>query len=258
MNWRNLLILVLWTLLATALGTKDPIEQMRDLLDRGYYNSAVQLNGPALVVNFPDDPEAHYLFAYALYLTGRLTESRRALNLAIALQEGTDPRLDHLNGLLAATEGNSKTALTLLRTVSNGAGSYTYAMDWGRIAWQLGSYEEAIKAYTKAASTQRGRTEPWPELNRGRLLSFLGRYIEAIEAFHTSITVFEDNDLREPRPSPAYVEAYFRLGEAYENLDDLNEANVHYWSAHFADPTYGPALHAIERLTQETNPPTDH
>ena len=244
----TLLILTCWTLFSASSQAQDLVDQMRNLLEQGYYNSAAQLNGPDLVNRFPDDPQARYLYAYALYLTGRTSEARVQLDLASTLQEQADPVHTHLNGLLKAAEGDPDTALTLLREAFQATQAYPYAMDWGRVAWQVGAYEEALEAYEAAATTEGGRVEPWPHLNRGRLLAFQSRYEEVIKALNTAIAVFEANDPGNPRPSPAYVEAYFRLGEVYEALKDLDQAEIYYRSAHFADPTYGPALDALERL----------
>tara|TARA_Y100001960_G_C14567471_1_gene773984 strand:+ start:250 stop:1020 length:771 start_codon:yes stop_codon:yes gene_type:complete len=249
------LTLLFLLLFETALGTREPFEQMYELLNRGYYNSAVHINGPALVQTFPNDAEAHYLFAYALYFANHPLRSREELNRAIQLQQDFDPRFDHLNGLIAATEGNIELALTMLQAASEGAEDYHYAMDWGIIAWSSGYYETALEAYEYASLTQSGHKEPWPELNRGRILSYLGRPVEAIEAFHASIILFERNNLGDSRPLLAYIEAYFRLGLIHEILGNFDEAISYYWSAHSSDPTYGPALEAIDRLSLKQTQP---
>ena len=178
----TLLVLTCWTLFSASSQAQDLVDQMRNLLEQGYYNSAAQLNGPDLVNLFPDDPQARYLYAYALYLTGRISEARVQLDLASTLQEQADPVHTHLNGLLKAAEGDPDTALTLLREAFHATQAYPYAMDWGRVAWQVGAYEEALEAYEAAATTEGGRTEPWPHLNRGRLLAFQSRYEEVIKA----------------------------------------------------------------------------
>ena len=79
-------------------------------------------------------------------------------------------------------------------------------------------------------------------------MAFQSRYEEVIKALNTAIAVFEANDPGNPRPSPAYVEAYFRLGEVYEALGDLDQAGIHYRPRTLQIPPYGPALDALERL----------
>jgi tetratricopeptide (TPR) repeat protein len=250
-----LLTLLFSLLFVNAVGTQEPFEKMYELLNRGYYNSAIQINGPALIRTFPNHSEAHYLFAYALYFANHPLESREELNLATQLKPDSDPRFYHLDGLIAATEGNEEVALTMLRAAFDGAKTYKYAMDWGRIAWESGSYEEALEAYEYAGQTQSGHKEPWPKLNRGRILSYLGRHVEAIQAFHDSIKLFEKNDLGNQRSLLAYVEAYFRLGLTHEILGNISEANAYYQSAHSGDPMYEPALEAINRLNSKSTQP---
>ncbi len=226
--------------------------QMRSLIDQGYYNSAARLNGPDLVRSHPEDPEAHYLYAFALYLTGDLAAAQSQLDEAVALSAESVPAHAHLQGLMRAAQGDSVGALRLLQNAFLRTGDYLIAMDWGRVAWQAAEYEEALEAFEAAAGTARGRSEMWPHLDRGRVLLLLGRAAEAIAAFETAIDVFERTDRGEARPgSPAYVEAYYRLGEAYEVLGDIGQAETNYRAARSADPNYGPAIAALDRLSRE-------
>jgi tetratricopeptide (TPR) repeat protein len=167
----------------------------------------------------PDDPEAYYLYGRSLYLTGEIASARDSLDQALLLSgDAVDPDYVHLNGLLLAAEGDLQGAGRLLRNAFIRSNEYEHAMDWGRVAWQAYRLEEALEAYSAAADTDWGARSPWPHLNRGRLLTFLGRTEDAVAAYRQAIEVFEVNDTGEARPSPAYVEAYFRLGEIYESL----------------------------------------
>ncbi|UCH26881.1 MAG: tetratricopeptide repeat protein [Trueperaceae bacterium] len=242
--------LALFIILSGGSVAQTPIDQMRDLLDRGFYNSAAQLNGPTLIELYPQEPEAHYLYAFALYLTGNMSAARTEIDKALALTgQDTPSRYLHLNGLLQANEGDTENALQSLENAFLQDSSYRYAMDWARLAWQAGMYQEALQAYHEAANTELGQREPWPYLNRGRLFLFLGSYDEAIAAFTMAIEVFDANDPGNTRPSPAYVEAYYRLGEIYERLEDSEQAKNYYQAARSTDPTYAPAIEALNRLT---------
>lgn len=253
---RTLLLLVamLGAGVASVAVAQPEFDQMRDLISRGYYNSAAQLNGPELVAEHPDDPDAHYLFARALYLTGDVSSARTQLDRAIALAGSDDsPAYAHLNGLLRTAEGDADGAIRALRHAFVRSGDYEHAMDWGRVAWQFGSYGEALEAFTAAAETPRGRTELWPHLNRGRILLFLEDPQLAIEAFREAIAVFEATDPGGAGPpSPGYVEAFFRLGQAYEALDLLEEAETNYRAARSTDPNYTPAAAALDRLSRRS------
>lgn len=237
-----------------------PHQQMRDLLLRGFYNSAARVSGPALVEAFPDDPEAHYLYGYALYLTGSLDAARREVDAALLRSPAPPPpELERLDGLLLAAAGDPVTALPVLESAFRRSSRYEFAMDWARVAWQAGAFEVALGAYEAAADTEQGRREPWPALNRGRILSFLGRVEEAAEAFQAAITVFEAHDTGDTRPSPAYVEAYYRLGQSYERLAALTGseeeyllAAENYRAALTADPNYGPAIAALDALSRRS------
>lgn len=237
---------------------QSPIEQMRDLLARGYYNSAARIIGPSLVESSPDDPEAHYLYSRSLYLTGEIASARAALNQALMLAgDAVKPDYAHLNGLLLAAEGDLQDARQVLQDAFIRSNEYEHAMDWGRVAWQAYNLEEALEAYQEAAQTEVGMRSSWPHLNRGRLLTFLGRTEAAIAAYRRAIEVFEENDTGEARPSPAYVESYFRLGEIYETMGQEQASNRflqlaldHYRAALTGDPNYAPAIEALDSLSR--------
>lgn len=255
---RWFLLIGLATLLASTPGSslaQAGLDQMRDLLDGGYYNSAAQLNGPDLVARHPDDPEAHFLYAKALYLTGNLTDAQTQVDLAIELSgDAVEPTYAHLDALLQAAGGDPQGALRALQTAYLRTHDYRFAMDWGRVAWQAGAYDEALEAFQAAESDATGADAMWPKLDRGRLLMFLDRPDEAITAFDGAIDVFEATDPGGARPgSPAYVEAFYRLGEAYEALGDIDKAETNYRSARTADPNYAPAIAALDRLSRQAD-----
>lgn len=253
---RPLLLLLL--LAINPVFGQTPLEQMRDLLERGYYNSAARVTGPALVESEPGNAEAHFLYSRALYLTGDLDAARAALDRALELRgSSADPAYNHLNGLLRAAAGDLEGGARLLRNAFVRSREYEHAMDWGRVAWRAYRLEEALEAYRAASDTEEGGRLPWPHLNRGRLLTFLGRTEEAIAAYRTAIQVFEEHDTGEARPSPAYVESYFRLGEIYERLAAESDSNRylqlaadHYRAALTGDPNYAPAIEALDGLTR--------
>lgn len=234
-----------------AAAQDQAFAQMNDLLEKGYYNSAARLNGPDLVATYPDDPQAHFLYARALYLTGDLDGARRELDAAIDLAGEEGPAFAHLGALLQAAGGDPTGALRALENAFLRTRDYQYAMDWGRVAWQAAAYGEAIAAFRAASQTEEGSRELWPLLNMGRVLMLEGRLEEAITAFNDAIDVFERIDRGEAGPgTPAYVEAYFRLGEVHEQLGDIEQAETNYRAARTADPNYTPAIVALDRLSR--------
>ncbi len=246
-----LVAIVAVALLGLAWGQGDPASAMRDLLARGYYNAAAQLEGPNLVQQRPDDPEAHYLYARAAWLTDDLTTARRELDAALALVGSPPAPYVHLNGLLRAAEGDAEGALRSLENAFLRSRDYQHGMDFGLIAWREGRLETALSAYAAAAATTRGQREPWPHLNRGRILARVGRTDEAVEAFEMAIEVFERSDPGGVGPpSAAYVEAFYRLGRLREAAGDLARAEQDYKAARSIDPNYTPAIQALDALTR--------
>lgn len=251
----TILLLAGILLLGSANARDDAMRQMRDLLARGYYNSAAQLNGPSLVQRFPDDPEAHLLHALALYYVGDTLAAQVRLDEATRLTRGSVPAEHvHLDGLLRAARGDAAGAVRALQNAFLRDPRYTYAMDWARVAWQAGLVDDALEGFAAASQTTQGQREPWPHVGRGRLLLALERVDEAIVAFETAIEVFEAHDTGVARvPSPAYVEAWFRLGEAYESIGRLVDAEASYKAARSADPNFGPAVQALDRLSRRVD-----
>jgi tetratricopeptide (TPR) repeat protein len=231
-------------------------QQLRDQLERGLLSSAARVTGPALVGAAPDDPEARLLYGRALYLTGDFAEAERQLGMipVDSAQAGTAAYF-HLSGLLQASGGDPAGALPALARAFELSQGYREAMDWARTAWQAQDFEIALQIYGVAAATEQGRREPWPYLDQGRLLLILGRLDEAALALEQSIRVFEAVDTGDARPSPAYVEAFYRLGLVHQRLHEqdgsagqLRLAENNFRAALVADPNYVPALTALEAL----------
>jgi tetratricopeptide (TPR) repeat protein len=250
---------------------QNSLEQLRQNLDNGYYASAAQISGPAAIREDPDNPEAYFLYSKALYYTENFPLARIQFDKAMSLTSNPTPDYIHLNGLITAAEGNLTEAVTLLETAFLRSQNYVMAMDWGRIAWQAGDFDMALKAYEAASTTEGGQKELAPHLNRGRILQLSkGDYEGAITAYKTAITIFEENDpggnasvppgvVEENDPSddvpvppgpvpPGVVEAYFRLGEIYESLGDAPLAKSYYEVAVSLDRNYTPAQNALTRL----------
>ena len=248
------------TLLALLLASgaavaQDAYEPILDLLDRGYYASAARLEGPSLIEAFPDDPQAHFLYARALYLAGDTGEARTQLDVATEVLDGdpVPPAFIHLGGLLAASEGEAEAALGALQVAFERTGTYAFAMDWGRTAWRFGRYDVALDAYEAAAEAPGGDAEPWPHLDRGRILLLTGDPEAAVAAFQAALDAVEAAEAATPAStpqpaSPAYVEAFYRLGQAYERLGDVPRARASYESARTIDPNYEPAARALAAL----------
>lgn len=235
--------------LGIASAQEGALDEMQALLDGGFYASAAQVVGPELVRALPDEADAHFLYARALYLMGDVDAAQASLTRATELAgDEAKPSYMHLQGLLSAAAGDLAGATEELRDAFRRSRRYEIAMDWGRVAWQRGDVDTALEAFDAAAETEEGRKSPWPPLNRGRLLLYEGRTEEAVTAFERAITVFEENDTGEGLPSPAYVEAFYRLGEAFERLGDEARAETNYLAARSVDPGYTPATEALMRL----------
>jgi tetratricopeptide (TPR) repeat protein len=249
MRYVNTLVMCLLSLGLLPLSfAQVSVDTLRQNINDRLYTAVVQISAPDLLEREPNNPEAHFLFAYALYYTGDPTQARLELDKALALDIKPSPEVEHLDGLLKASEGDKETALDLLKNAAMQSEDYTMAMEWGRVAWESNFPQEALTAFAQAAKTSEGQKKMWPELNRGRILHLvLNDYDAAIEAYNLAINIFEDNDPGGP-PPPGYVEAQFRLGQSYEAKDDIPTARTYYEIAQRLDATYEPAIAALERL----------
>lgn len=238
----------------SPLENTSPLEEMRTLLREGLYALAAQVEGPELVQELPDNAEAHYLYSRALYLTGDLATAETQLGEVRSLGESR-AKYAQLGALIAAAQGDFSRAQALLEAAFEQTPSYDVAMDLGRVAWQAGDFERALRAYEAAAATPRGENEPWPYLHLGRLLALSGNYEESVKAWNSALNVLDALSLAAENsdsalPSPAYVEAFFGLGEAYEALGELEQAAANYDAALAADPSFEPATEALVRLNE--------
>ena len=242
------------TPLTFAQPVPTSLDEMRTLLQEGLYALAAQVEGPELVRVLPGNAEAHYLYARALYLTGDLATAETQLEEVRSLGE---PKAEYvqLEALIAAARGDLIRAQTLLETTLAETPRYNIAMDLGRIAWQAGDFDGALSAYEAAAETSEGERAPWPHLHRAKLLALGGNYEESIKMWNDALNVLDSASLAQGEaadalPSPAYVEAFFGLGEAYEALGELDQAAANYAAALAADPSFEPATEALARLDE--------
>lgn len=249
--------ILLLKLLCGFTFAQEEFSQLEDMLARGLYNSAALVAGPALVEAYPEDRRAFELYARALLLSGDAEAAADAYGAMLQLGEPEPVTASekHLAGLIMAGRGDPAAAAELLEAAFRESGEYRYAMDWGRIAWEAADFSAAEAAYLEATATERGSREPWPQLDLGRLYLFSDRLQEAAEAFEQAISIYEAFDTGSNLPSPAYVEAFFRLGQVRERqyaLENdpalLQQAADNYRNALIGDPNYGPAQAALERL----------
>lgn len=247
-RFMKLTVFLIACYLVTALA-QTGLEQMRSSLAEGQYSLAAQVTGPNLVRDLPNEPEAHFLYASALYLTGNLTTARQELDLALALgSQPPDPHYDQLNGRLRAAEGDTEGALQLLKNAFVRSQDYEIAMDWGTVAWSAGRFSDALAAYQAAGTTPRGARELWPQLNSGRILESQGDFEAAKQAFKQAIAISSANDTGAGLASPGQVQAYFLLGRVDEQTGDFVSAKSNYEAAISLDPNYTPAQDALAEL----------
>ncbi|MDR9392509.1 MAG: tetratricopeptide repeat protein, partial [Trueperaceae bacterium] len=233
----------------------DPTATLRDLLARGFYNAAAQLEGPRVVEAAPDDPAAHLLYARAARLTGDVATARAAFDEAVALRAAAgvaeDAALLHERGLLLAAEGDADAALAALEAAFAQSDAYGHAMDLARVAWRAGRSDAAREAYARAAETERGAREPWPHLNRGRILAREGATDAALEAFAVAVARAEaEGRTSLGAPSPALVEAHYRIGTLLQARGEVGRAEAAYRTARSLDPNYPPAVQALDALAR--------
>ena len=95
-----------WGCLAFGQSWKEAKSNAERLIEEGQYVSVAQLEGPKLIANFSQQAEAHYLYSYALYLTGDFDSSRIQLNQAITLSSEISANHLWLEGLLEAASYN--------------------------------------------------------------------------------------------------------------------------------------------------------
>lgn len=240
--------------LTLAQSVPTSLDEMRTLLQEGLYALAAQVEGPELVRALPGNAEAHFLYARALYLTGDLATAEAQLQEARTLGE---PKTEHtqLEALITASRGDLVGAQALLEAAFAQAPSYSVAMDLGRITWQAGDFAGTLSAYEAATQTPQGERAPWPHLHRARLLAIQGNYEESIKMWNDALNVLDSASLEtegatDALPSPAYVEAFYGLGEAYEALGELDQAAANYTAALAADPSFEPATDALARLDE--------
>ncbi|MEM6430226.1 MAG: tetratricopeptide repeat protein [Deinococcota bacterium] len=251
---KSLLALLVSVSLAAQPAT-DPFEPMRQLLAEGRYALASQVEGPNLVSQFPENADAHYFYAYALYLVGDSSKAREVLAEAFVLRSEAPVDYLRLEGILAAEAGDQITALEALQAVFTQAPTYTHASDLAQAAWQAGAYDEALTAFTRAqelADTTEQRA--WALLHKARLQRMVGSPDEAIVTLEALLDILDAEPSNNGLPPPAYAQAFLQLGVIYETAGEIDKALANYEAAQLADPNITVAAEAIERIRTRATP----
>lgn len=251
-GWR---VVAMWVLLGAFLGyaqeASEPFADMEQLLAEGRYALATQVEGPTLVSRFADDPYAHYLYARALYLVGDVEAAQRALEEALANLDTTDaaalPYLT-LQGELAAAQGETERAQTLLQEVFVRQPNYANASNWGQVAWQAADYDAALEAF-RAAQDYTATSEETASalLNYARVLRLANQPEEAVRVLEDLLDILDAQVITE-LPPPAYAQAFLLLGTIYQDQGDIGKARANYEAARLADPNAVAATVALEQL----------
>lgn len=102
-----------------------------------------------------------------------------------------------------------------------------------------GDFEEAKKYYEIAVNLNRksSKPSPWPPLNRGNLLSRLGRYDDAAASLKEAL-----------RYGPTLAQAHFRLGFVYDKQGKEADAIAELSKAASLDADYADPLYALGRI----------
>jgi tetratricopeptide (TPR) repeat protein len=254
--WRGWRVVGVWVLLVVmflgyAQEASDPFADMEQLLAEGRYALATQVEGPALVSRFANDPYAHYLYAQALYLVGDVEAAQGALAEALANMDTTDAAalpLVTLQGKLAAAQGELTRAQTLLRDVFERQPDYASASNWGQVAWQAANYDVALEAF-RAAQDYAATTEETASalLNYARVLRLSDQPEEAVRVLENLLDILDAQVITE-LPPPAYAQAFLLLGTIYQDQGDIAKARANYEAARLADPNAVAATVALEQL----------
>ncbi len=236
----------MWGCSSYAQSWKEAKAKVENLIELGQYAFMAQFEGPKLVENFPEKAEAHYLYSYALYLTGNFAEAKIELNEGKALVGNTSACYFWLEGLLEAANSNTDKALSLLEKAYKLEPSYVIAMDIGRTAWQQGDYRKALEAYQRATSFPKGKENPWAYINQAKLFSYQGLYNETIIVLQNLLDLLEGKDGGD---FPLVQgEVFYLLGQAYEELGDLENARINYETSLNINPNHSLAARALIRL----------
>jgi superkiller protein 3 len=133
----------------------------------------------------------------------------------------------------------SSAAATLKRAIDIDP-NFTKAYDNLGLALEAnGDSEEALTKYDTAVKLNRksASPSPWPPLNRGSLLSRLGRYDDAAASLKEAL-----------RYGPELAPAHFRLGFVYDKKGDVAGAIAELREAASLDEAYADPLYALGRI----------
>ncbi|KAJ2922436.1 hypothetical protein H1R20_g14653, partial [Candolleomyces eurysporus] len=113
-------------------------------------------------------------------------------------------------------------------------GGTVYA-DKGNEAFKQGRYADAVGFYTAAIIAN--REEPTYPLNRSAAYLKLGKFQDAQRDCTTVLKL-----------NPKNAKAFFRRGQAWQGLDDLDKAHSDFWEAHQIEPNNQAVSDALNEI----------
>jgi len=202
-----------------------------------YLESAVAMKKAEQVSSLPDPDR--FTLAMAYILLGHSDWAQPEVERLIRREPGNAlfyywlSRIDYDRRFYAQGVAAGRTAINLKP-------DFVRAFDSvGLCEEALGHYDEAIKAYTKAAelNVRAVPPSPWPPLELGALLLRLNHFSKAKREIEKALSI-----------DPSFPEAHYRLGIILEHEGDNRAAEVEYQRAISLKPDFAGPHYALARL----------
>jgi tetratricopeptide (TPR) repeat protein len=271
-------------LLTTIVGTcvlaqgSDPLESAQERFARqDFAGAAAQLE--KLVVQQPDNAQAHNLLGQTYHRMGRLDLARPNYEKAVSLAPNL-PEARYNLAMLMLDQGEADNARRILLDLVKQSPNPEYIHDLGVTDEKLGQIQEAEQCYDKACQMMPNNSQFRYSLarrlyldhqveqsvseykkaieldpnnidahnNLGVALADLGQYPEAIEQYQAALRI--NGNYPEAQQNLGYAQAHTSLGITYFKQGSKDKALEEYKKALAIDPNFGDAYYNVGLLLQ--------
>ena len=242
--------------------TRSPLHAAVEPHRAGRLDKAATLYRRALKQR-PENAEALHLLGVLLHQQGKHEEALRALEKAVALEDGVAMYHFNFGEVLRALDRAEEASARYRRALALEPANADVHFALGTALLEQGDSDAAVSSIRRALELRPGDVEAW--LNLGNALADKGAPDEAIAAFRRALaiapgyaeahvnlgTVLQQGGdwegavacfERALEVAPDFVEAHYNLGVALAEQDDLEPAIAAYRAALAHDPEHTSAL----------------